>query len=49
MLGELVINEEVVTRNFAAGRGRVYLTMTYRVRDGLIQDASVPAGAGLAD
>lgn len=49
VLGELVIDEEVVTRNFAAGRGRVYLTMIYRVRDGLIQDASVLAGAELLD
>ena len=44
VVGELVIDDELVTRSFAQGRGTQRMTMLYRVRDGHIADASVIMG-----
>ncbi|UDM15836.1 nuclear transport factor 2 family protein [Vogesella sp. XCS3] len=44
VVGEVVIDEEVVTRNFPAGRGKVAMTMIYRVQNGRIVDASTIMG-----
>lgn len=44
VIGEVVIDEEVVTRNFPAGRGKVAMTMIYRVQHGRIVDASTIMG-----
>ncbi|SCK14677.1 nuclear transport factor 2 family protein [Vogesella sp. LIG4] len=49
VLGELVIDDEIVTRTFPEGRGSMAMTMIYRVADGHIIDASVIAGAPVLD
>jgi len=49
VLGEVVIDDEIVTRNFPEGRGHMLMTMIYRVVDGHIIDASVIAGAAVLD
>lgn len=49
VLGNVVIDDEIVTRNFPEGRGTVAMTMIYRVTDGRIQDASVIMGPAVLD
>ncbi|MGM8062380.1 nuclear transport factor 2 family protein [Vogesella indigofera] len=49
VLGEVVIDDEIVTRNFPEGRGTQTMTMIYRVADGRIVDASVIAGTPVLD
>lgn len=49
VLGEVVIDDEIVTRNFPEGRGTQTMTMIYRVADGHIIDASVIAGTPVLD
>lgn len=49
VLDEVVIDDEIVTRTFPEGRGRMSMTMIYRVADGHIIDASVIAGAAVLD
>lgn len=49
VLGEVVIDDEIVTRNFPEGRGTQAMTMIYRVADGHIIDASVIAGTPVLD
>lgn len=49
VLGEVVIDDEIVTRNFPEGRGSMSMTMIYRVADGHIIDASVIAGVPVLD
>ncbi|RKQ53363.1 hypothetical protein C8E02_3299 [Vogesella indigofera] len=44
VLGEVVIDDEIVTRNFPEGRGTQAMTMIYRVSDGRIRDASAIMG-----
>ncbi|KMJ52330.1 steroid delta-isomerase [Vogesella sp. EB] len=44
VFGNVVIDDEIVTRNFPEGRGTVRMTMLYRVADGRIQDASTIMG-----
>lgn len=44
VLGNVVIDDEIVTRNLAEGRATVAMTMIYRVQDGRIQDASTIMG-----
>lgn len=44
IVGEVVIDEEIVTRNFPSGRGKVAMTMIYRVKNGHIVDASTIMG-----
>lgn len=41
VMGEMVIDHELVTRNLPQGRGTVELVAMYEVRDGKIQSASV--------
>lgn len=41
VMGNMVIDHELVTRNLATGRGVVELVAMYEVRDGKIQSASV--------
>jgi hypothetical protein len=43
VMGNMVIDHEVVTRNLPQGRGTVELVAIYEVRDGKIQSASVQA------
>ena len=45
VMGKLVVDHEVVTRNFPAGPGTVELVCIYRVEGGLIQSASFAPGA----
>ena len=45
VMGKLVVDHEVVTRNFAAGPGTVELVCIYSVDGGLIQNASFAFGA----
>lgn len=49
VLGEVVIDDEIVTRNFPEGRGHMCMTMIYRVVAGRIVDASVIAGEPVLD
>lgn len=49
VLGEVVIDDEIVTRNFPEGRGQMTMTMIYRVVAGRIVDASVIAGELVLD
>lgn len=49
VLDEVVIDDEIVTRNFPEGRGTQAMTMIYRVSDGRIIDASVIAGTPVLD
>lgn len=49
VLGGVVIDDEIVTRNFPEGRGSMSMTMIYRVADGHIIDASVIAGTPVLD
>jgi len=44
-MGNLVIDHEVVTRNFPEGKGAVELVAIYEVVDGLIRSQSVQLGA----
>ena len=44
VFGNVVIDDEIVTRNFPEGRGTVHMTMIYRVENGRIQDASTIMG-----
>ena len=44
VLGEVVIDDEIVTRNFPEGRGTQAMTMIYRVSDGRTRDASAIMG-----
>ncbi|HEX8954943.1 MAG TPA: nuclear transport factor 2 family protein [Burkholderiaceae bacterium] len=44
VLDEVVIDHEEVTRNFPEGRGTIRLICIYRVRDGLIREASFVFG-----
>jgi len=41
VMGDIVIDHELVTRNLPQGRGTVELVAIYEVRDGKIQSASV--------
>lgn len=43
--GNIVIDHEIVTRNFPEGRGTLVLIAIYDVRDGLIQTQTVSLGA----
>ena len=45
VIGRLVVDHEIVTRNFPAGPGTVELVCIYRVERGLIQSASFASGA----
>ena len=47
VMGTVVVDHEVVTRNFAAGPGTVELVCIYRVEQGLIQSASFASGASM--
>ncbi|MCV3766618.1 nuclear transport factor 2 family protein [Rhizobium sp. TRM95796] len=38
-LGDLVVDHEIVTRNFEEGRGEVEVVAIYEIRDGLIANA----------
>lgn len=44
VMGEVVIDQEVVTRNFPEGRGTVELVCIYTVREGRIRSASFVFG-----
>lgn len=44
VMGHLVIDQEIVTRNFPEGLGSMSMVAIYEVRDGLIQSASVSFG-----
>lgn len=44
VMGDVVIDHEVVTRNFPEGVGTVELVAIYEVRNGKIQSASVKMG-----
>lgn len=44
VMGDIVIDHEEVTRNFPEGRGTIGLVCIYRVRDGLIREASFVFG-----
>lgn len=44
VMGNVVIDHEMVTRNFPGGLGVVELVAIYEVKDGKIQSASVKAG-----
>ena len=45
VMGNVVIDHEVVTRNFPDGVGTVEMVCVYVVRDGLIQTASFEIGS----
>lgn len=45
VMGEVVVDQEVVTRTFPDGPGRADLVAVYVVRDGFIQSASFHFGA----
>lgn len=44
VMDDVVIDHEIVTRNFPEGRGTIRLICIYRVRDGLIREASFVFG-----
>lgn len=44
VMGKVVIDHEIVTRNFPEGRGKLELVCIYIVEDGLIQNASFIVG-----
>jgi hypothetical protein len=44
VMDDIVIDHEEVTRNFPEGRGTIRLVCIYRVRDGLIREASFVFG-----
>ena len=44
VMGKVVIDHEVVTRNFSEGKGSVELVCVYVVENGLIQSASFSLG-----
>jgi putative hydrolase of HD superfamily len=44
VMGEIVIDHEIVTRNFPEGKGRIELVCIYRVREGRIREASFVFG-----
>ena len=44
VMDDIVIDHELVTRNFPEGRGTIRLVCIYRVRDGLIHEASFVFG-----
>jgi hypothetical protein len=49
VMGNLVIDHEVVTRNFPEGKGAVELVAIYEVVDGRIRSQSVQLGAKRLD
>ena len=49
VMGNLVIDHEVVTRNFPEGKGAVELVAIYEVVDGRIRSQSVQLGAKRID
>ena len=44
VIGNTVVDLEIVTRNFPQGRGKVDMMCVYEVRNGLIQKASFSMG-----
>ena len=44
VLGNVVVDLEIITRNFAGGRGTVEMLCVYEVVNGLIQKASFSVG-----
>ncbi|MEY4729401.1 MAG: hypothetical protein RL020_559 [Pseudomonadota bacterium] len=49
VMGNIVIDQEEVTRTFPEGRGVIELVAIYEVQDGLIQTSSVIFGATKLD
>ena len=49
VMGHIVVDQEVVTRNFPDGKGQVHLMCVYEVRDGLIRNASFAFGEKVLD
>jgi hypothetical protein len=47
VMGDVVIDHEIVTRNFSQGRGTVEMTCIYQIRNGWIQTASFVIGEPL--
>ncbi|WP_028536567.1 nuclear transport factor 2 family protein [Paludibacterium yongneupense] len=44
VMGSIVVDLELVTRNFPEGRGTIEMLCVYETRDGLIQKASFATG-----
>jgi uncharacterized protein (TIGR02246 family) len=44
VMGHIVVDHEVITRNFPEGKGQVQMMCVYEVRDGLIRNGSFALG-----
>lgn len=49
VMGNVVVDQEVVTRNFSEGKGQLPMMCIYEVREGLIRTASFAIGEKVLD